>query len=122
MLLLDPHNEHTVEITDVASLPDIHDDVDVTLTGHSQLETLTICCDLPVNVEAPRDEHAFYYRWQELKEWMRVERQSRVEAMASHRRADILDNDILRWANINFYYLIHNDLTFPSVLFYRALL
>jgi hypothetical protein len=63
VLLLDPHNEHTVEITDVASLPDIRDDVDVTLARHL-LESVAICRDLQVNVETPRVGPAFcFHDW-----------------------------------------------------------
>ena len=61
MLLLDPYNEHTVEITDVASVPDICNDVDVTLAGHPQLETVTICRDLQLNVETLRDGPVFCF-------------------------------------------------------------
>ena len=64
MLLLDPHDEDCVEITDVAGLPDISDDVDVTLTGRPQLETVTICRDLRFNVERPPSGPAFcFYNW-----------------------------------------------------------
>jgi hypothetical protein len=60
----DPNDEDRIEITDVASLPGIHGDVDVSLPERPQPETVTICRSQLVNVERPADGPAFcFHDW-----------------------------------------------------------
>lgn len=62
VLRLDPHDEDSFEITDVTSLPDSFDFVDVSLTG--RLESVTICRDLPFKRKRPADRPAFcFHTW-----------------------------------------------------------
>ena len=64
VLRLDPNDEDSIKITDVASLPGIHDDVDVNLPEGPQPETVTICRSQLVNVERPTDGPAFcFHDW-----------------------------------------------------------
>lgn len=64
VLRLDPNDKDSIEITDVASLPGIHDDVDVNLPEGPQPETVTICRSQLVNVERPTDGPAFcFHDW-----------------------------------------------------------
>jgi hypothetical protein len=64
VLRLDPNDEDSIEITDVASLPRIHNDIDVGLPERPQPETVTICRRQLINVGRSTDGLAFcFHDW-----------------------------------------------------------
>jgi hypothetical protein len=64
VLRLDPNDKDSIEITDVASLPRIHNDIDVGLPERPQPETVTICRRQLVDVGESTDSLAFcFHDW-----------------------------------------------------------
>ncbi|PSS18866.1 hypothetical protein M430DRAFT_19454 [Amorphotheca resinae ATCC 22711] len=63
-LCLDANGDDSIEITEVACLPDIDDDIDVPLTGRLRPQTVTISRDPRINQKTRNQQTAFcFHDW-----------------------------------------------------------